>query len=124
MKRITMAGALLGLMLGAGSASAKCTMTVKFINNDTHKIVVLGSDSQVKINGLTWGSMSFGNVMIAPGATGTASWSTDAACSGAAKRDFRIKFKDNGNDQIYSDTSHTDIDVYDGETLTWKLKND
>lgn len=124
MKIATLTATALGLMLTAGAASAKCTLTVKFINNDSHQIVVLGSESQAKVNGGTWSAMNFGNVTVAPGATGTASWTTNMSCGGGAKRDFRIKFKDSGNDQIYSDTSHTDIDIFDGETLTWRLKND
>lgn len=124
MKTLSMTAATLGLLLSAGVASAKCTLTVKFVNNDRHQITVLGSESQVKTNGGTWSAMNFGNVQVAPGANGTASWTTNMSCGGGAKRDFRIKFKDSGNDQIYSDTSHTDIDIYDGETLTWKLKND
>ncbi|MEZ4471189.1 MAG: hypothetical protein R3F60_10390 [bacterium] len=124
MKRTaTLAAAALTLLF-AGAALAKCTLTVKFKNNDSHTLVVLGSESQVRVNGGTWSKMNFNNVTVAPGATGTSSWTTNMSCGGTAKRDFRIKFEDKGNNVIYSNTNKNDIDIYDGQTLTWALKND
>lgn len=61
----------------APGASAKCTVTLQFTNNDSHKINILGNDSQSRVNGLTWSKMNFGNVEIEPGATRHASWTTN-----------------------------------------------
>lgn len=54
-----------GLMLAAIPASAKCTVTLKFTNNDSHEITVLGSDSQARVNGGTYSKMNFQDVVLA-----------------------------------------------------------
>lgn len=123
-KRITLGLATAFTLLWGGSALARCTLTLKFKNNDRHSITVLGGKSQVKVNGGLWSKMNFGNITVSPGQTKTASWTTNMSCGGNAKRDFRIKFEDKGDNQTYSDTSKHDIDIYDGQTLTWALKND
>lgn len=124
LKRIFFCGALAGLMMSGGTALAKCTLTLKFTNNNANKITVLGSESQGRVNGGTWAAMDFNNVTLDPGASGSAAYTTKLACGGHAKRDFRIRYEDKGNNVIYMDTSKNDIDVYDGQTLTWTLKHD
>lgn len=109
------------LLLAASGAHAKCTVTLKFVNNDTHAITVLGNQSQSRINGLTWAKMSFSNVSLDPGATGTASWTTNQACSGNAKRDLRFFFNDESDGVNYS-TVFDNRDIDDGLTYTFALK--
>lgn len=121
-KRITLGLATAFALLWGGSALAKCTLTVKFKNTDSRTITVLGSKSQVRVNGGLWSKMRFGTLTIKAGKTKSASWTTNMSCGGNAKRDFRIKFESKRNNQTYSDTSKNDIDIYDGQTLTWKLK--
>lgn len=110
--------------LAAASAEAKCTLTLKFNNNDPHTITVLGSESQARVNGGTWSKMRFNNVTVEPGQSKTTSWTTNMSCGGKAKRDFRIKFEDHDNNVIYSNTAKNDVDIYDGQQLTWGLEND
>ena len=109
------------LLLAAAGAHAKCTVTLKFVNNDTHAITVLGNQSQSRINGLTWSKMSFNNVSLDPGATGTASWTTNQSCSGNAKRDLRFFFNDESDGVNYS-TTFDNRDIDDGLTYTFPLK--
>jgi hypothetical protein len=105
------------------SAHAKCDVTLKFTNNDTHEIRVLGDDSQARINGLTWAKMRFPDVPIKPGDTGNTTWQTHQSCGGKAKRDLRIKFQDTGDNNIYEKfVSNVDIDP--GLTYSYTLKND
>jgi hypothetical protein len=111
------------LLLAATGAHAKCTVTLKFTNTDTHEITVLGNDSQARINGLTWAKMSFNDVTLQPGATGNASWTTNQACSGNAKRDLRFKFQDAGDGNKYQKTVNN-LDVEDGLTYSYSFKND
>jgi hypothetical protein len=47
-----LSGAL--LFSGANHASAKCTVTLKFTNNNSNEITMLGADSQARVNGGTW----------------------------------------------------------------------
>jgi hypothetical protein len=105
------------------SAHAKCTVTLKFTNNDTHDINILGNDSQARINGLTWSTMGFNDAGLKPGATGNASWTTNQSCGGHAKRDLRFKFQDTGDSNIYEkDVNNVDIDK--GLTYSYTIKND
>jgi hypothetical protein len=111
------------LLLAATGVHAKCTVTLKFTNNDTHEITILGNDSQARINGLTWAKMSFNDVTLQPGATGNATWTTNQACSGNAKRDLRFKFQDAGDGNKYQKTVNN-LDVEDGLTYSYTFKND
>jgi hypothetical protein len=116
-------------VLGAGlmwtaSAEAKCTLTLKFRNdNPSHTIKVLGAESQVRVNGGTWSKMQFNDATVTTGQTESRSWTTNMSCSGNAKRDFRIKFEDTDNNVVYSDTDKSNIDIHDGQELTFYLKN-
>lgn len=123
-KRLAVCAAPLLALLWGNSALAACTLTLRFTNNDSHRLVVLGSESQVRVNGLTWSKMNFNNVSVEPGETKTASWTTNMSCGGDAKRDFRIMFEDTNDNALYLNANKTDIDIYDGQTLTWSLQND
>ena len=113
-----------GLMLAAVPASAKCTVTLKFTNNDTHDIKVLGNDSQARVNGGTWSKMNFQDLDLAPGATGNRSWTTNMSCGGHAKRDLRFKYQDTGDNDKY-EKMITNVDIDDGEAYgPYVLKND
>jgi hypothetical protein len=90
-----------GLMLAASQASAKCTVTLKFKNNDNHKVTMLGNKSKARVNGGTWSKMNFNNVAIKPGEVGSTSWTTNMSCAGNAKRDMRFKYQDGGDSNIY-----------------------
>ena len=112
------------LLLSAAEASAKCTVTLKFTNNDTHDITMLGNDSQARVNGGTWSKMGFNNVTIKPGATGSTSWTTNMSCSGNAKRDLRFKYQDSGDSNIYPKMVDN-VDIDDGLTYgPYAIKND
>lgn len=110
--------------LAAVPAAAKCTLTLKFNNNDSHRITVLGSESQARVNGGTWSKMRFNDVTIDPGESKTSSWTSNMSCGGRAKRDFRIRFEDSNNNVIYLNSRKNDVDIYDGQQLTWGLDND
>lgn len=112
---------LTACLVWSGAAHAKCTLTLKFNNNDAHTITVLGK-SQVRVNGGWWSKMNFNDVTIKSGESGTASWTTNMSCSGNAKRDFRIKYEDKSDNATYQNANKTNIDIYDGQTLTWGLK--
>ena len=113
-----------GLLLAAVPASAKCTVTLKFTNHDTHEITVLGNDSRARINGGTYSKMDFQDVVLAPGASGTTSWTTNMSCGGHAKRDLRFKFRDAGNSDKY-EKMVANVDIDDGVTYgPYALKND
>jgi hypothetical protein len=111
------------LLFAASGAHAKCTVTLKFTNNDTHEITILGNDSQARINGLTWSKMSFNDVTLQPGATGNATWTTNQSCGGNAKRDLRFKYQDAGDGNKYQKTVNN-VDIEDGLTYTYSFKND
>ena len=111
------------LLLAAADANAKCTVTLKFTNDDTHEITVLGNDSQARINGLTWAKMGFNDVTLQPGATGNATWTLNQSCGGNAKRDLRFKFQDTGDNNKYQ-KSVNNLDVTDGATYSYSFKND
>ena len=111
-------------LIAAHRAEAKCTLTLKFKNdNPSHAIRVLGAESQVRVNGGTWSKMQFNNATVDPGQTESRSWTTNMSCSGNAKRDFRVKFEDMENNVIYSDTDKSNIDIHDGQELIFGLKN-
>jgi hypothetical protein len=113
-----------GLMAVSLPASAKCTVTLKFTNNDSHEITVLGSDSQARVNGGTYSKMNFQDVVIAPGGTGNTSWTTNMSCGGHAKRDLRFKYRDSGNNDKY-EKMVSDVDIDDGVTYgPYAIKND
>ena len=111
------------LLLAASTASAKCTVTLKFTNNDTHAITIFGNDSQSRINGLTWSKMGFNDVTLQPGQTGNATWTTNQSCGGNAKRDLRFKYQDDGDNNTYQKTVNN-LDVNDGATYSYTFKND
>jgi hypothetical protein len=111
------------LLLGASGAHAKCTVTLKFTNSDTHEITILGNDSQVRINGLTWSKMAFNDVKLQPGATGNATWTTNQSCGGNSKRDLRFKFQDSGDGNKYQKTVNN-VDIEDGLTYSYTFDND
>ena len=111
------------VLLCSTEASAKCTVTFKFTNKDTHKITMLGSDSQARVNGLTWSKMNFNNVTIEPGKTGNATWTTNMSCGGNSKRDFRFKFQDSGDGNKYQE-SVDNVDIEDGLEYKYNIKND
>jgi spore coat protein U-like protein len=107
-------------MLAAAQASAKCTVTLKLTNTDTHEITVLGNDSQARINGLTWSKMNFANVTLAPSATDSVSWTLNQSCGGNAKRDLRFKYLDSSNGVKYEKlVDNRDID--DGQTYAFSM---
>jgi hypothetical protein len=118
----TLALAAVALTALAGSAAAKCTLTLKLKNQNAAAITVLGSESQVKVNGGTWSKMQFNNVVVQPGATGTATWTTNMSCGGNAKRDFRIKYSDQGDNAQYQE-NFDNIDIHDGQTLNFTLEH-
>jgi len=113
-----------GLLLAVVPASAKCTVTLKFTNNDTHEITVLGNDSQARVNGGTYSKMNFQDVVLAPGATGSTSWITNMSCGGHAKRDLRFMFRDSGDNGKY-EKMVANVDIDDGVTYgPYASKND
>lgn len=113
------------LLLAAAGAQAKCTVTLRFTNTDAHEITIFGNDSQARINGLTWSKMSFNDVTLAPGASGNATWTTNQSCGGNAKRDLRFRFKDSApNDGSKYSEVFENIDIEDGETYRFDIKND
>ena len=107
---------------GAPLASAKCTITLRFTNNNANEIQMLGSESQARVNGGTWSKMNFSNVTIQPGATGSTSWKTNMSCNGNALRDLRLKYKDNG-DQIKYTENFNDYNFDDGDTVTIPIEH-
>jgi hypothetical protein len=111
------------LMLATAAANAKCTVTLKFTNNDTHEITIYGNDSQSRVNGLTWSKMGFNDVKLQPGATANATWTTNFSCGGNAKRDLRFSFKDTGDNQTYRKTENN-LNVNDGDSYSFTFKND
>jgi hypothetical protein len=111
------------MLLAATGASAKCTVTLKFTNNDAHEITVLGNDSQSRVNGLTWSKMGFNDVTVQPGATSNATWTTNMSCGGNAKRDLRFKYQDSGDGNKYQKTVNN-VDIEDGLTYSYSIKND
>jgi hypothetical protein len=124
LKSSLIALSLSGVMLiAAPGAHAKCTVTLKFTNNDAHEITVLGNDSQVRVNGLTWSKMSFNDVTVQPGTTGNATWTSNMSCGGHAKRDMRFKYQDSGDGNKYQKTVNN-VDIEDGLTYTYAFKND
>ena len=113
-----------GMLLAAVPASAKCTVTLKFTNNDTHEITVLGNDSQARVNGGTYSKMNFQDVVVAPGATGSTSWTTNMSCGGHAKRDLKFKYRDSGDNDKY-EKMVANVDIDDGVTYgPYAIKND
>ncbi len=123
MQTKTLLAACAALLMTSGAASAKCTLTLKFNNNNpSGKIVVLGKESQVRVNGGTWSKLNFADVTVKSGKSGSASWKTNMSCGGSAKRDFRIRFEDKRDNVIYTNTRKNNIDIYDGQRLTWGLK--
>ena len=124
LKNSLIALSLSGAMLFAATgASAKCTVTLKFTNNDAHEITVLGNDSQSRVNGLTWSKMGFNDVTVQPGATSNATWTTNMSCGGNAKRDLRFKYQDSGDGNKYQKTVNN-VDIDDGLTYSYSIKND
>ncbi len=124
LKSSLVALSLSGVMLmTATAASAKCTVTLKFTNNDAHEITVLGNDSQSRVNGLTWSKMGFNDVTVQPGATSNATWTTNMSCGGNAKRDLRFKYQDSGDGNKYQKTVNN-VDIEDGLTYSYSIKND
>jgi hypothetical protein len=112
------------VLFSPAQANAKCTVTLKFTDNDTHAITVLGNDSQARVNGGTWSKMGFHNVTIQPGATGNTSFTTNMSCGGSAKRDLRFKFQDSGDSNIY-EKMVDNVDIDDGLTYgPYIFKND
>jgi hypothetical protein len=103
------------IFVSAPSASAKCTVTLKFTNNDSHEVTMLGNDSQSRVNFGTWSKMGFANVVIQPGATASTSWTTNMSCGGSAKRDLRFKFQDSGDSNKY-EKMVDNVDIDDGLT--------
>ena len=118
-------GMLSGAMLFSGfEASAKCTVTLKFTNDNAHEITVLGNDSQSRVNGGTWSKMGFNNVVIQPSATGNTSWTTNMSCGGNAKRDLRIRYQDSGDSNKYTMLVNN-VDIDDGLTYgPYSIDND
>jgi len=104
-----------GALLAAIPAGAKCTVTLKFNNTDTHEITVLGDESQSRVNGGTYSKMNFQNVVIAPGGEGATSWKTNMSCGGNAKRDLRFKYRDSSDNNKYEKMVHN-VDIDDGVT--------
>lgn len=103
------------LLLAVGEASAKCTVTLKFTNNNADAITMLGNDSQARVNGGTWSKMNFNDLTLQPGATDSRSWTTNMSCGGSAKRDLRFKYLDSGNSVKYEELVDN-IDIDDGQT--------
>jgi hypothetical protein len=117
-------GILCGAMLVAASpASAKCTVTLKFTNNDTHAVTVLGDNSQSRVNGGTWSKMGFNDVTIQPGATANASWTTNMSCGGHAKRDLRFRYQDSGDNNVYM-FSASNLDLEPAALYSYTIRND
>ena len=112
-----LAALLLSAAVGAPVANAKCTITLRFTNNNANEITMLGSESQARVNGGTWSKMNFQNVTIQPGATGSTSWKTNMSCNGNALRDLRLRYRDSG-DQIKYTENYNDHDFDDGDTVT------
>jgi hypothetical protein len=109
-------GLLAGAMLvSVRQASAKCTVTLRFTNNNSHAITVRGDDSQARVNGGAWSKMRFQDVIIQRAATVSTSWTTDMSCGGNARRDLRIKYLDAGDNIIYSERIN-DVNIEDGLT--------
>ncbi len=111
------------MLVAAPGAHAKCTVTLKFTNNDAHEITVLGNDSQSRVNGMTWSKMGFNDVTIQPGATRNATWTTNMSCGGNAKRDLRFKYQDSGDGNKYQKTVNN-VDIEDGLSYVYSIKND
>lgn len=109
------------LALSASAAMAKCTLTLEFKNTGSAQIRVIGSESQVRVNGGTWSKMNFNDVTLASGEQKVSSWTTNMSCSGNSKRDFRIKFENTATNVIFSNTAKNDIDITDGQRLHWDL---
>jgi hypothetical protein len=113
-----------GLLLAGIPASAKCTVTLKFTNNDSHEITVLGNDSQARVNGGTYSKMGFQNVVIPSGGTASTSWTTNMSCGGHAKRDLRFRYLDSGDSNKY-ERMVANVDIDDGLTYgPYAIKND
>jgi len=99
------------LLLGAGEASAKCTVTLKFTNGNPNAITVLGNDSQSRVNGGWWSKMNFHNVTVNPGSTGVSTWTSNMSCGGNAKRDLKFMYTDSGDSGKYIEQlDNRDID--------------
>lgn len=123
-KSVLLSALSCALLFSAAEASAKCTVTLKFLNNDTHDITMLGNESQARVNGGTWSKMSFNNVVIKPGATGSTSWTTNMSCGGNAKRDLRLKYQDSGDGNTYP-RMVDNVNIDDGLTYgPYSVKND
>ena len=103
-------------------ASAKCTITLRFTNNNSNAIEMKGSESQARVNGGTWSKMNFPDVTIQPGATGSTSWKMNMSCNGGALRDLRLKYEDKG-DQITYTENFNDHDFDDGDTVTIAIEH-
>lgn len=113
--------ALLALF-AAGTAQAKCNVTLELKNSNAKEVTALGSDSKAKVNGGTWSKMNFGNVTIAPGATRDVAWVTNMSCSGNAKRDLKIAYQEKGSNQTYEEHKD-DINVEPGVAVQVTLKH-
>ena len=111
------------LLAAAIPAGAKCTVELKFTNNDSHEITVLGSNSQSRINGGVYSKMNFPDLVLAPGATGSSAWTTNMSCGGHTKRDLRFKYRDSGDNNKY-EKMVSNVDIDDGVTYTYAIKND
>jgi hypothetical protein len=107
----------------ATEVSAKCSIILEFKNNDSHKITVLGDDSQSRVNGGLWSKMNFNDVTLEPGDIKTASWTPNMSCNGNAKRDVRFKYIDKNNNVKYPNLVNN-IDFDDGQRYQFAFKND
>jgi hypothetical protein len=123
-RTLMLAGTLIAMAMSVAvpQASAKCTITLKFTNNNANAIEVLGSESQSRVNGGLWSKMNFQNVTIQPGQTGSTSWKTNMSCNGNALRDLRIKYRDLGDNVKYQE-NYNDHDFDDGDTVTIPLEH-
>ncbi len=123
MNRMRILGvALAALLLTAGAAHAKCTVTLKMTNGNGNRITVLGNDSQSRVNGLTWSKMGFSNTVIQAGAKADVPWTTNFSCGGSAKRDLRFKYQSAPNNQVFEEMVDN-IDVTDGVPIAVTLKH-
>jgi len=112
---------LLGALLAAAPAFAKCTVTLKITNDNDKKVTVLGNDSQARVNGGLWSKMGFQNTVIKAGESADVPWTTNMKCGGSAKRDLRFKYQE-PNNAVFEEMVN-DIDISDGGTVRVKLKH-
>lgn len=120
--RLSLAGLGCAVLIAAGApAQAKCTVTLKFKNDNGDAVTVRGDDSQARVNGGLWSKMGFPDTEVQAGAIESVPWKTNMSCGGSTQRDLRFKYAEDSTNKVFEEMV-SNIDLADGQTVNVTLK--